>query len=473
MNRYIKNILMPLSALVVVAACSESDVQELFPDAYKKILYIKESGEKNVTLYVTGQDAEYTFKVCKGGSDTNQSASGRIEVMTQKAVDETYSIPYGEPYKVLSSDLYTIGAGELDFGSSDMAKTVGVKLNVAKIRNVLESDANSVYMLPLQLVSATDSVNSEHNRYILIINNVSEPLVGFKKTGVEEFNCVLGKPFSLKIPVSLVDVENRWNINIGIGIDNGFLANYNAENGTAYQLPDIGYNLTKSVALTEDRQEASVEICIPDFGERTGGYMMIPIALTDVSMFSVSPKHANYAALIHILGQKLDRSGWEARACSWQGAEQFDGWSEDVDLFAQNVLDGDPATKWHYKYGSKGEGSCEFHGQGHHCIMIDSKSEHTFTQIGLQQRQDFGWDGNHVAEVRFWISSDPSVWSNNAGKSDGWMAIEGVHKLRTSHIDEQVIDIPASTGRYIKVEVVSGGAGQDVGTFAEIYGYGK
>jgi len=105
--------------------------------------------------------------------------------------------------------------------------------------------------------------------------------------------------------------------------------------------------------------------------------------------------------------------------------------------------------------------------------MIDSKREHTFTQIGLQQRQDLGWDGNHVAEVRFWISSDPSVWSNNAGKADGWMAIEGVHKLRTSHIDEQVIDIPASTGRYIKVEVVSGGAGQDVGTFAEIYGYGK
>ena len=45
MNRYIKNILMPLSALVVVAACSESDVQELFPDAYKKILYIKDGGE--------------------------------------------------------------------------------------------------------------------------------------------------------------------------------------------------------------------------------------------------------------------------------------------------------------------------------------------------------------------------------------------------------------------------------------------
>ena len=46
MNRYIKNILMPLSALVVVAACSESDVQELFPDAYKKILYIKDGGEE-------------------------------------------------------------------------------------------------------------------------------------------------------------------------------------------------------------------------------------------------------------------------------------------------------------------------------------------------------------------------------------------------------------------------------------------
>lgn len=464
---------MPLSVLAVVTACSESDVQELFPDNYRKILYIKDGGEKNVTLYVTGQDAEYTFRVCKGGSDTNQNASGRIEVMTQDAVDEVYSIPYGEPYKVLPSDLYTLGAQDLEFGTSDMARTVTVSLDVARIRSVIQSDADAVYMLPLQLVSATDSVNSEHNRYVLIIDNVSEPMVGFKKTGVEEFNCVLGQPFSVKIPVGLVDVENRWNINVGIGIDNGFLANYNAEKGTSYQLPDVDYRLTRSVSLTEDRQEASVEISIPDFGARTNGYMMIPIALTDVSMFSVSPAHANYAALIHILGQKFDRTGWEARACSWQGAEQFDGWSEDMDHSAQNVLDGDPATKWHYKYGAKGEGTCEFHAHGHHCIMIDSKSERTFTQIGLQQRQDFGWDGNHVAEVRFWISSDPAVWSNNAGKTDGWKPVEGVYKLRMSYIDEQVVDIPASTGRYVKIEVVSGGAGQEVGSFAEIYGYGK
>jgi tRNA U54 and U55 pseudouridine synthase Pus10 len=65
------------------------------------------------------------------------------------------------------------------------------------------------------------------------------------------------------------------------------------------------------------------------------------------------------------------------------------------------------------------------------------------------------------------------VWSNNAAKTEGWTAVEGVYKLRMSYIDEQVIDIPASTGRYLKVEVVSGGAGQEVGSFAEIYGYGK
>ncbi len=473
MKRHIiRNLWLPTAALLVSAGCAESDIQELFPSEYSKILYIKDAGDKNVTLYVTGKDMEYSFRVCKGGSDPGQSAEARVQVMSQEDLNAAYSIPYGKPYRLLTSDAYSIGTQDIDFGPDDKAQTVNVTLKVDRIKDLTASDNESLWTLPIELVSATDSVNAENNRYVLIVNEVSEPLIGFRKTGVEEFTCDISTPFSLKVPVSLTGgVENQWDITADIGIDTDFLTAYNSANGTDYALPDVSYNVSTGVSLPGDRQETSVDISIPDFGHRTSGYMMIPVRITGTSIFSISSAESRYAALLHLVGKKFDRSSWQARACSEQHFEQFDGWSE-ADSRAQNVLDGDITTIWHYKYGSKGEGTCAGHNAGKHCIMIDTRSRRMFTQIGLVQRAGGEW--NILKSVRFWVSDNDAVWNANASEKTGWTPIDGIYTMSPDTDQrEHIFDIPATEGRYLKVEVVESLKGGDVGAFAEIYCYGK
>lgn len=471
MKQLIRNIMLPVALIALATGCNEGDIQELFPSDYQKILYIKDGGDKNVTLYVTGQDVDYSFKVCKGGSDPVQSAAAKIEVMSQEQVDDAYSIPYGEKYKVISADAFTLTGTELEFTSADMAKTVNVNLKVDRVKELCKNEPDTRWLLPLKLVSATDSVNADNGTYAIIIDHVSEPLVGFKKTGVEEFTCDISQPFSVKLPIGLVDVDNRWGLTGTVDLDPDFLGTYNRDNGTDYALPDVPYTVSKSFELRSDRQETTVELSIPDFGSRTSGSMMIPLRITDVSMFSVSPSHGRYAALIHLTGHKFDRSGWSAKGCSEQHQEQL-SWGMESNCQASNVLDGDLGTIWHYKYGSKGEGSCAGHAGGKHCLMIDMKDKKMLTQIGMCQRAGGEW--NILKSVRFWVSDDEAVWKANASDKAGWTAVDGVYTFTTA-LDqhEHIFDIPASEGRYLKIEVVESLKGGDVGALAEVYCYGK
>lgn len=470
MKKQIKTIVMPAAALLLAAACSETDVQELFPENYEKILYIKDGGDKHTTLYVTGQDTRYTVKVCKGGSNPKKAAYARVEVMSQADIDKAYSVPFGEPYKVISADAYTLGDCDVEIGGSQSARDVEVSLKTERIRNLIDSDPQTHWVLPLRLVSATDSVNADNNRYVIIVDEVSEPLMGFRKSGIEEFVCDISQPFSLKIPVGLVDVENRWDITAQLAVDNDFLASYNAENNASVTLPD-NFAISQSIELRSDRQEATVDISINDFGSHTSGYLMMPVKIASVSMFDISAANSRYVALLKLTGHRFDRTSWEAKACSEQAPEQFD-WGMESSGSAANVLDGDLSTIWHYKYGSKGTGSCGGHAGGKHCIMVDTKSERLFTQIGLVQRQGTEW--NILKSVRFWISSDDAVWNGSASDTAGWTAIDGIYTF-TGGTDQQeeIFDIPATSGRYLKIEVVESLKGGDVGALAEIYGYGK
>ena len=81
---------------------------------------------------------------------------------------------------------------------------------------------------------------------------------------------------------------------------------------------------------------------------------------------------------------------------------------------------------------------------------------------------------NILKSVRFWVSSDDAVWNGNASDTAGWTPIEGIYTF-TEDLDQRefVFDIPAAEGRYLKIEVVESARGGDVGTLAEIYGYGK
>lgn len=65
---------------------NESDYQDLFPEEYHKILYIKDSGSVELELSQLSSTPtyNYSFIVCKAGSNPALEANAHIEVMSQK-----------------------------------------------------------------------------------------------------------------------------------------------------------------------------------------------------------------------------------------------------------------------------------------------------------------------------------------------------------------------------------------------------
>lgn len=303
MKKYLSILLPGIVLSAVFLSCSEESVQSLFDDKYDQILYIKDGGNKNITLYLTGQNTSYSFRVCKGGVDANKATQASIVVRSQQDIDEKY----GEgDYKVLPESAYKIETAQLDFTADDEGKLVSVQLLNDNIYKLTQQDTKARWMLPL-LLTSSDSVNAEHNQYTLIIDKVTAPQVGFKKIGVDTLFHNFNKPLTLSVPLGIDEIENQWTVDATIGVDTKYLDAFNQAHGTNYQLP-AGYDVPNTVTLTSDKQEASVNATITSFGTQTKGYVMLPLRIKSVSSLSVSPQKSSYAALVKLVGTQFDRS---------------------------------------------------------------------------------------------------------------------------------------------------------------------
>ena len=151
MKKYLSILLPGIVLSAVFLSCSEESVQSLFDDKYDQILYIKDGGNKNVSLFVTGQDTSYSFRVCKGGVDPNKATQASIVVRSQQDIDEEY----GEgDYKVLPESAYKIETAQLDFTADDEGKLVSVQLLNDNIYKLTQQDTKARWMLPLLLTSS-------------------------------------------------------------------------------------------------------------------------------------------------------------------------------------------------------------------------------------------------------------------------------------------------------------------------------
>ena len=142
----------------------ESDYQNLFPEEYHKILYIKDSGSVDLELPQLSSTPtyDYSFVVCKAGSNPALEANAYIEVMSQKELDEKYSIPEAVNYKVLPKKTYTLENSELLFASEELHKYCNVSLVPSVIKELMEEgNPTNLWVLPLKLVSDSDSINSD------------------------------------------------------------------------------------------------------------------------------------------------------------------------------------------------------------------------------------------------------------------------------------------------------------------------
>lgn len=182
----IRNTLLLAGSLLLLGACDESkyDLDSLVPEQYHKILYVNNSGKQEVTLYDTGESYAYTFSIFKSGSEPSLTASADIYVLTQEELDNEYSDPEAVNYKLIGTDCYSIESTHLDFSATDRYKPVTVSLDPENIKSMITANPDAVWVLPLQVVSENDSVNSEKNELFLQITGVITPSFGFESSAV-------------------------------------------------------------------------------------------------------------------------------------------------------------------------------------------------------------------------------------------------------------------------------------------------
>lgn len=443
----IRNTLLLAGSLLLLGACDESkyDLDSLVPEQYHKILYVNNSGKQEVTLYDTGESYAYTFSIFKSGSEPSLTASADIYVLTQEELDNEYSDPEAVNYKLIGTDCYSIESTHLDFSATDRYKPVTVSLDPENIKSMITANPDAVWVLPLQVVSENDSVNSEKNELFLQITGVITPSFGFESSAVSVKEYSYGSAVTEKVALGL-DTENSWEINCEFAVDDAYRTAYNTKNKTIFQaLPDGSYSFQDQMTLSPGTTNTELAVTINADQLEPSDYML-PIRIESVSIFGISSTNDVYPLTIRILGPLLDRTSWTIEANTQEPSGEGSG-----NGVPSCALDGDLSTYWHSSWQSG------THALPHE-LIIDTKESYTFTQFGLVQRQHDSYmdAGTGV----FYVSDDKVNWTEV-----GTFTMKKIHATQNFTLETPV------QGRYFKVQITQ--SNRDLNTsLAEIYAYG-
>ena len=289
-NKYLFSLLG--GCLLMLFSCDngESDYQNLFPEEYHKILYIKDSGSVDLELPQLSSTPtyDYSFVVCKAGSNPALEANAYIEVMSQKELDEKYSIPEAVNYKVLPKKTYTLENSELLFASEELHKYCNVSLVPSVIKELMEEgNPTHLWVLPLKLVSDSDSINSDKNILFLKITAVNTPTVRFSEKS-KKINLENNLSLSVNVSAEIANVSNnQWDFSCEIAYASdatSLLDEYNRNNPSSKCVLMPSQNVTLSLNSFDFEQGYSKAVTdlvldIQSDGLVSGTNYFVPIRL--------------------------------------------------------------------------------------------------------------------------------------------------------------------------------------------------
>lgn len=440
--------LLVAGGLMALGACTDSDYElnKIVPEEYHNILYVNNSGKQALTLYDTGSDQQYTVSIIKAGSEPTLTAHASINVMSQTQIDEEYSIPEGVNYSLIGEDCYSLETTEVNFSSSDRYKLVNVFFKTSQVKEVMENNPDRVWVLPLQVTSATDSINADKNEVFIELEAVLAPTMGFimaSPVEVIQMDYSALTDFTAELPFGL-NVDNTWDLECSFDVDEAYVDEYNRSNSTVFSMfPEGSYTLPETMTLANGITTDELEIGFSGSALSPGDYML-PVKITGVSMFTISESNSVYPLMYRIMGTQLDRTGWTAEATSEETTGEGAG-----NGVAGCILDDDASTYWHSSWQVMAYPPFE--------IVIDMQAEHTVSQIALAQRCNGYTD---TATGRFSISSDKNSWTE-----------VGQFSMENGLEETQTFGVNTAKGRYLKIRIETSHR-DGYASLSEVYVYG-
>lgn len=354
MKKILYSILF-LGLPLLFTGCEATTYEDLIPQEYSKILYIKNSGQVNITLFNDGEDVDYSLTVVKSGRDPQAIAKANVSVMSQAEIDED-SRYKGNNYVVLSQDCYTLHSMDLDFSSSELFKEIKFQIIPAEIMKQTEENTgeNSIFIIPIRLSSETDSINFEQRD--IILKPLVKPLgVQFEKLStVIDLNKSKDAMIITELAVSMMSgIMNKWDFHADLLVSNSSteIQTYNDANGTNYKpLPTGAWYEPDPLVFEPEINEAVGVLEISREALTKGSVYLVPLRLGQTeSMGSiVADQSVHYLILQYLLDPVTDKINLTADMLS----DPFNCGGGDGTTLAA-LVDGIVATTsyYHTQYG--------------------------------------------------------------------------------------------------------------------------
>lgn len=423
-----------LIAVGIVSCNDEDGIQDIIPEAYHEMLYVKENGTQNVTLYNVGEEASYTFTVCKGGSDPSLTATAKVTVIDPATDAECQEQAAQEnvQYRGIPAEAYTLSNTDLEFSGEETWKQVTVTVDPQKVQDAMDGVAENsgelpvVWMLPLEVTSETDSVSSERNRYIIEVDDILTPQIGFTKTSEQYF---LVKEYEEE-PTATIDFALNMKYGGEFTCEFEVVSDYSPAEG-AIPLPEGSYTFSSVTFNAQESVQSSLAVAINGSALETKEYVL-PIRIKSVSP-SVEISESNSVCVLNVNissadPKKLDRTGWAAssEACCTKAAS----WSSIGNLFqpdyATNVWwCATSITADYFTDAAMGGHNNQNKLQIPHWIIVDLQKECYVTAVslyGLKSNED-----SYITNGEFYLGSErslftdiehPEVWTHIGSFSD-------------------------------------------------------
>lgn len=438
---------MLAGCLVSLGACnsSEYDLENQIPERFNKILYLQTTGKQELTLYDTGENNVFSYTVIKSGSDPTLTATADVKVLTQQELDERYGNLEGVNYKLLTENAYSLENAQMEFTAQERYKILTVSIKPEVVQADMNTDLTAVWVLPLYVASEVDSINADKNNVFLQIQKVIKPSVQFSNTNVG----IITKQYGLagtftQNALFKLDVENTsWDVACDFTVDAEYVNTYNAQHKTSYQLLASNYSFAEQMTLSKGTTEMPLIVTIEGGNLEPGDYML-PIKMSDTSLFSPKEGSDVYPLAIRIMGTQLNRTGWTVVANSQTVEGNGNG-------AASNVLDDNINTFWHSKWNNG-------YAPLPHELTIDTKNKNKFTQVSLQRRL-----GYNYARCGYFYVSD-------TGNDDSWREVGAFTMENQDAV--QIFSVIPTEGRYVKIKVTESNNNNACAAFAEVYLYG-
>ncbi len=270
-----------LLPLLLTASCDRDDQIEIFPEEYFKVLYIKDSGERNITMNTAQDSVTEQMLVVKGGAHPEMEAQCRLEVMPAAEAAAQWGFSDGE-FGIIPQDSYKLPES-VSLTEDTPYKYLEVQLYPGKMASAMKEKAASNWILPLRLTSETASINRD-NSLVLLTCSVVSPLIGWAKTGAQAVTIdykTLAYPIELTITKTEINKVAFSGKIEALGED--AVAAFNEKHGTAYPLLPAGSYSLGEIAFAENELSGSATVNLSRTGLTADVEYLLPVRLTSVT----------------------------------------------------------------------------------------------------------------------------------------------------------------------------------------------